>query len=184
MEDLMYGEDIIVPIDSGEIDNWDNIRSEYEEGGTYRSTLQSDGDLVGSPSSQNCDSVAYNRDVVEGVNSWGVVYDEEWQGRTAVLDDYANTPHHTAMYLDQNNMADIQGETSDPTPYSDLRPGDWRRSSTSSSTKRKPDSSRRSGRPSGTSSSSSSAARSSRRTPTSRRLSRPEARAATSGTPR
>lgn len=122
MEDLMYGEDMIVEVDSNEIGNWDNIRSEYEEGGTYRSTLESDGNLVGSPSSQNCDSVAHNRDVVEDVNSWGVVYDEEWQGRTAVLDDYANTPHHTAMYLDQNNMADIQGETSDPTPYSDLRP--------------------------------------------------------------
>ena len=121
MEDLMYGEDIIVPIDNDEIDNWENARSEYKQGGTYRSTLEAEGNLVGSPSSQNVDSVAHNLDVIEEVNSWGVVYDEEWRGQTAVLDDYANTPHHTAMYLDQNNMADIEGESEEPTPYSDLR---------------------------------------------------------------
>lgn len=121
MEQLMYDEDIIAPIDIDQINNWENADDAYKEGGVYRSTLEADGNVVGSPSVQNVDSVAHNLDVMEEVDSWGVVYDEEWRGQTAVLDDYANTPHHTALYLDQNNMADIQGETQDPTPYSNLQ---------------------------------------------------------------
>ena len=107
MEDLLGSRDALTEIDPSKIPNWDNLAEPFKEGGYLRDTMEYDGTLVGAPSSRNADSIAYLADEIDGIDSWGVVFNDEYKGRTALIDDYANTPHWTALYLRENNRDEV-----------------------------------------------------------------------------
>lgn len=57
----------------------------------------------------NCDSIGYRPDLVGGdVDSWGVLVDPEFKGKSAILNDSLLTPGWCAGYMKANGMADIK----------------------------------------------------------------------------
>jgi putative spermidine/putrescine transport system substrate-binding protein len=57
----------------------------------------------------NCDSIGYRPDLVGGdVDSWGVLVDPEFKGKSAILNDSLLTPGWCAGYMKANGLADIK----------------------------------------------------------------------------
>jgi len=107
MEDILGREDQLHSIDESRIENWEHVHEELKEGGAQADKLRHDGELLSSPATTNADGIAVNTDVVGDANSWGVLFDEQFSGQTAVIDDWANTLCWTALYLRENDMLDI-----------------------------------------------------------------------------
>lgn len=107
MEDLLAEREAIVEIDKSKIDGWDRVSENLKEGGIHDNTIRYDGTLVGGPSSQNVDSVAYDKEAIDQPDSWGVMFDDEHKGEVGLLDDYAHPPAWTALYLRENDPSDI-----------------------------------------------------------------------------
>jgi spermidine/putrescine-binding protein len=107
MEDLLAREGALATIDKERIDNWDQMQDQLKADGSQSHKLRHDGDLYASPCTQNADGITYNDDLIEEPDSWGVLFDEQFSGDTAVIEDWANTLCWTALYLRENNMEDI-----------------------------------------------------------------------------
>lgn len=107
MEDLLGREGALSTIDKSKIDNWNQIQDQLKGDGSQSNKLRHDGDLYASPCTQNADGITYNKDYMDKADSWGVLFDEQFSGDTAVIDDWANTLCWTALYLRENNMMDI-----------------------------------------------------------------------------
>jgi putative spermidine/putrescine transport system substrate-binding protein len=57
----------------------------------------------------NCDSIGYRPDLIGGdVDSWGVLVDPEFKGKSAILNDSLLTPGWCAGYMKANGLADIK----------------------------------------------------------------------------
>lgn len=107
MEELLGSRDALSVIDPDQVPTWENLDEPFQEGGYLRDTMTHDGELYGVPSSRNADSIAYLSDQIEEPDSWGVVFDPQYEGQTAIVDDYANTPHWTALYLRENDRSEV-----------------------------------------------------------------------------
>ena len=107
MEDLLGNRDALAEVDPGKIPTWGNLDEPFTESGYLRNTMTYEGTLLGVPSSRNADSIAFLEDEIDEPDSWGVVFDDAYQGQTAIIDDYANTPHWTALDLRENDEADV-----------------------------------------------------------------------------
>lgn len=107
MEDLLGSRGALAEFDPSNIPNWDNLDEPFTEDGYLRDTMTYDGQLLGAPSARNADSIAYLKNEMDEPDSWGVVFDDQYQGQTAIIDDYANVPHWTALYLRENDEADV-----------------------------------------------------------------------------
>lgn len=116
MEDLLGREDIVTGIDTGKIPNWDNaIPIMADSDGEQADTIRYDGEVHMVPTIRNADTLIYNKDAIDGIESWGALFDEQYAGQTAIVDDYARTPANTALYLKENDMVDIE-DTSNMEP--------------------------------------------------------------------
>jgi len=103
---VLDGEGVIEPSGLEDLPNWDNVYDELKE--DEWTTV--DGSPHTLSSVQNGDSVAYLPEQVgdpSGVDSYGILFDEEFQGRTALESGWATAYHKVANYLDHNNMADL-----------------------------------------------------------------------------
>lgn len=107
MEDLLAEREAIVPIKKSKIKGWDRVSDNLRKGNIHGHTIRYDGNLVGGPSSQNVDSVAYDKEAIDEPDSWGVMFDDEHKGEVGLLDDYGHPPNWTALYLRENDPSDI-----------------------------------------------------------------------------
>lgn len=110
MEDNFCGK--LKELDPDQIDRWDNI-PEYltdPKGSPNDPTRCDENDrLVGMPMVANADSFVYNKEVTGELTSYGAMFDsDEWAGRVALEDNWATSLSKCALYLDANNMADIE----------------------------------------------------------------------------
>ena len=62
MEDALAENKAIVPLDTGQIPNWQNILPIYNEGGAAADTIRYKGEVFAVPYISNADSMAYNHD--------------------------------------------------------------------------------------------------------------------------
>jgi len=107
MEELLGSRGALAEFDPSKIPNWDNRDKPFQDGGYLYDTMTHEGTLLGAPSARNADSIAYLRSEIDKPDSWGVVFDDQYQGQTAIIDDYANVPHWTALYLRENDQSEI-----------------------------------------------------------------------------
>ncbi|MDR9430820.1 MAG: substrate-binding domain-containing protein [Natronomonas sp.] len=97
----------INPTNLQELPNWEYVYDEVKNSGP----TEIDGEQHSLSSVQNGDSVAYLPDEVGdpgSVNSYGILFDEEFQGKTSLETGWATAFHKVALYLQRNNMADLE----------------------------------------------------------------------------
>ncbi|AHG05158.1 hypothetical protein HALDL1_04465 [Halobacterium sp. DL1] len=97
----------IKPTNLQELPNWERVYDEVKNSGP----TEVDGEQHSLSSVQNGDSVAYLTDEVGdpgSVNSYGILFDEEFQGKTSMEAGWATAFHKVALYLKRNNMAEIE----------------------------------------------------------------------------
>lgn len=101
-------QDLIQPVKTDQLDNWDD-QYEYWQTKQGRDFISYDGDIYGIPIVWQGDSVAYlPEETGREITSYGALFDDEFKGQTAIEDNYTTAGQKTAMYLKQNNMADIE----------------------------------------------------------------------------
>jgi putative spermidine/putrescine transport system substrate-binding protein len=100
-------------IDTSRIDNWDQLPDYVFEGrglNQWNDPTKCGADedrLVSVPGAGNADSFAYDENTTGELNSYEALFDDEWNGMTAIQDNWSEPVHKTALYLKHNNMADI-----------------------------------------------------------------------------
>ncbi|WP_311170237.1 ABC transporter substrate-binding protein [Halobellus ordinarius] len=100
-------QDAIVPTNLQDLSNWEYVYDEIKNSGP----TEIDGEQHSLSSVQNGDSVAYLPDEVGdpgSINSYGILFDEEFQGKTSLEAGWATAFHKVALYLQRNNMADLE----------------------------------------------------------------------------
>lgn len=110
MEDNFCGE--LKKLEPDRIDGWSNIPdylTEPAEDTPNDPTLCDSNDrLVGMPMVSNADSFVYNKQATGELTSYGAMFDnDEFAGRIALEDNWATSMSKCALYLDANDMADI-----------------------------------------------------------------------------
>lgn len=101
----------LLEVDSDRIDRWDNLIGSLSEpvAGNEVSPIHLDdsGKLVGVPAFAQGDSFAYDESVTGELNSYGALFDSEWQGQVALWNSPLSGFVKTPLYLKHNNLADI-----------------------------------------------------------------------------
>lgn len=118
MQKPLVENDLIVEIDSNRIPNWkkDTFIQEYLAPGTAGfKFIGYKGKLYGVPTVLQGDSFAYLEDVTGPLNSYAALFDSKWRGYVALEDNYTTAGQKTALYLKENNLADIKNPA-DMTP--------------------------------------------------------------------
>jgi spermidine/putrescine-binding protein len=109
MEDALASQGAIAELDVSRIPNWANVEDRYMEGGEAADTIRYEGKVVAIPYISNADALAFNHDVIgEELNSWEVLFDEQFKGRAALQNDFGPTLTNTAIYLKQSGKQDIE----------------------------------------------------------------------------
>jgi len=94
----------ILPWDLSKIPNWEKTWDWIKE----IPTCKVDGKQYGLPLVVNADSVIYLPDKIGGiVDSYEVVFDPKFKGRTAMEDAWINSAIFAAIYLKENSIAPI-----------------------------------------------------------------------------
>lgn len=94
----------ILPWDMSKIPNWEKTWDWIKQ----ISTCQIDGKQYGLPVVVNADSVIYLPDKIGGtVDSYEVVFDPKFKGRTSMEDAWINSAIFAAIYLKENSIAAI-----------------------------------------------------------------------------
>ncbi|MFB6268416.1 MAG: PotD/PotF family extracellular solute-binding protein [Halobacterium sp.] len=109
---VLHEQDAIKPTDLQELPNWEHVYDEVKNS----APTEIDGEQHTLSSVQNGDSVAYLTDEVGdpgSINSYGILFDEEFKGKTSIEANWATAFHKVALYLKHNNMADI-GDIANP----------------------------------------------------------------------
>lgn len=110
---VLHEQGAIKPTHLKQLENWQYV---YDEVKNSKPT-QINGEQHTLSSVQNGDSVAYLPDLVgdpSSVNSYGILFDEEFKGKTALEASWATAFHKVALYLERNNMADLE-DIAEPT---------------------------------------------------------------------
>ncbi len=109
MEDALASQGAISELDVSRIPNWANVEDRYLEGGAAADTIRYEGKVVAIPYISNADALAFNHDVIGAeLNSWEVLFDEQFKGRAALQNDFGPTLTNTAIYLKQSGKQDIE----------------------------------------------------------------------------
>jgi len=94
-------------LDPDRIDRWDEIPEFFFETDAVNDPVRCNDKVVGMPFIANADSFVYNADNTGELDSYGAWFDEQFEGRVALEDNWATSMSKTALYLKENNMADI-----------------------------------------------------------------------------
>jgi putative spermidine/putrescine transport system substrate-binding protein len=109
MEDALASQGAIAELDVSRIPNWANVEDRYLEGGAAADTIRYESKVVAIPYISNADALAFNYDEIgEELNSWEVLFDEQFKGRAALQNDFGPTLTNTAIYLKQSGKQDIE----------------------------------------------------------------------------
>jgi putative spermidine/putrescine transport system substrate-binding protein len=94
----------ILPWDTSKIENWSGVWDWVKK----VPHCQVDGKQYGLPVVVNADSVIYLPEKIGGkVDSYGVIFDPKFKGRTAMEDAWINSVIFAAIYLKENNLQPI-----------------------------------------------------------------------------
>ncbi|SIR63037.1 putative spermidine/putrescine transport system substrate-binding protein [Haladaptatus litoreus] len=107
---VLHEQDAIKKTNLADLPNWEHVYDEIKD--SKPTTV--DGEQYSLSSVQNGDSVAFLPQHVgdaSSVNSYGILFDDEFKGKTALEAGWATAFHKVANYLKFNNMADIESVT-------------------------------------------------------------------------
>lgn len=94
----------ILPWDLDKIPNWQKTWAWVKDIPQFKI----DGKQYGLPTIANADSVIYLKDKIGGiVDSYEVIFDTKFKGRTAMEDTWINSVIFTAIYLKENSIVPI-----------------------------------------------------------------------------
>lgn len=111
MQKPLVENDLVEPIDTGRIPNWEKntyIRDYIMTDRTGFDFAGYDGKLYMLPIFLQGDSFAYLPEATGDVDSYGALFDPKWRGYTALEDNFTTTGQKTALYLKANNLATIE----------------------------------------------------------------------------
>ncbi|HYY47960.1 MAG TPA: extracellular solute-binding protein [Thermoplasmata archaeon] len=113
LDDPLFNDGSIVDFNPEEVlPSWSKIYPELRTNNPTI-TVQSTGQIVGVPIVQNGDSVAMNLDALWGVgttqpgqggDTYGLLFDDTWNGKTAMESSWACAVYKVANYLQRNNL--------------------------------------------------------------------------------
>lgn len=105
--------DLLQEIDTSRVDDWDSYPDwAFQETGIDGSNRlnyggENEGQVLGLPGVANADSFIYDEAELGEVNSYGVLFDEQYAGRVALFDNFVQGFTKTGLYLKHNDMLDI-----------------------------------------------------------------------------
>jgi len=112
MEDLLASRDVIVPLEKDRIDNWGDVYHQVKKSNEDADMVRYEDTLYGVPVYRSNDGISYlSEEIPEGIDSWGALFSEEFKGEVGILNDYSYMPHIAALYLKENDMADIDNQS-------------------------------------------------------------------------
>lgn len=92
----MVEEDMLQPLDEAQIDNLDEVYEDFLQS----DDLYADGELYGAPWVWGSTGLTYNTEHFdEEPTSWGVLWDDEWEGQVGFMDSPVEAIMLTALYL-------------------------------------------------------------------------------------
>jgi len=94
-----YQADLLQPIDTGGIDNWDSMYGQFKN--LSEQQFQHDGDMFGVPIRFGWYGISYDKEQVpeEKRNTVGTLWDDEYEGKIAVYDNHFKTISLAALQL-------------------------------------------------------------------------------------
>lgn len=104
---VLHEQDAIKPTNLQDLENWEHVYDEIKNSGP----TEIDGEQHSLSSVQNGDSVAYLPDEVGdpgSIDSYGILFDEEFAGKTSLEAGWATAFHKVALYLQHNNLEDLE----------------------------------------------------------------------------
>ncbi len=104
---VLHEQDAIQPTNLTDLENWEYVYDEIKNSGP----TEIDGEQHSLSSVQNGDSVAYLPAEVGdpgSINSYGILFDEEFKGKTSLEAGWATAFHKVALYLQHNNLEDLE----------------------------------------------------------------------------
>lgn len=92
----MVEEDMLQPLDEDQIDNLDEVYEDFLQS----DDLYADGELYGAPWVWGSTGLTYNTEHFdEEPTSWGVLWDDAWEGQVGFMDSPVEAIMLTALYL-------------------------------------------------------------------------------------
>ena len=118
IQEPLVENDLILPIDTGRIPNWQNnayIEQFFTPEDPGFGFIAYEGQVYAVPTILQGDSFAYLPDEAGQLDSYGALFDPKFRGYSALEDNYTTAGQKTALYLKQNNLASIK-DPSNMTP--------------------------------------------------------------------
>jgi putative spermidine/putrescine transport system substrate-binding protein len=110
MQKPLVENDLIEPIDTGRIPNWQKntyISQFLSPGKPGFNFIGYKGTVYGVPTVLQGDSFAYLPDVTGRLDSYAAMFDPKWRGYVALEDNFTTTGQKTALYLKRAKLAPI-----------------------------------------------------------------------------
>ena len=118
MQKPLVENDLILPIDTGRLENWskDTYISEYmAKGKPGFNFIGYEDKIWGVPTVLQGDSFAYLPDKAGDLDSYAALFDPKFKGFVALEDNYTTAGQKTALWLKESSRASIK-EPADMTP--------------------------------------------------------------------
>jgi len=110
MQKPLVENDLIVPIDTARIPNWEKntyIRDFLAPGTPGFDFIGYQNQIYGVPSVLQGDTFAYLPEATGELDSYGALFDPKFKGYVALEDNYTTAGQKTALYLKHSGMASI-----------------------------------------------------------------------------
>jgi putative spermidine/putrescine transport system substrate-binding protein len=110
MQKPLVENDLIEPIDTGRIPNWQKnsyISQFLSPGKPGFNFVGYKGKVYGVPTVLQGDSFAYLPDVTGRLDSYAALFDPKWRGYVALEDNFTTTGQKTALYLKRAKLAAV-----------------------------------------------------------------------------
>lgn len=104
---ILHEQGAIKPTNLQDLENWEHVYEEIKNSGP----TEIDGEQHSLSSVQNGDSAAYLPNEVGdpgSINSYGILFDEEFKGKTSLEAGWATAFHKVALYLQHNNLENLE----------------------------------------------------------------------------
>ena len=97
---------LLMPLDMAKIPNAKFLFPQFAK----LDQARAEGKTYGVPYVWTYDSVVYNVDHIDNVDSWGVLFDDKYKGKVALRDDAQNAIQLTALYLGHKDPSVLTSE--------------------------------------------------------------------------
>jgi spermidine/putrescine transport system substrate-binding protein len=94
----LFEEGLLLPIDTSRIANWSNLDPAFGQAGYVQTGTE--GEVIGVPTVWGPEGLIYRTDLIsEPVDSWAILWDEEYSGRLSAIDYGYEMVLIAALYL-------------------------------------------------------------------------------------